>query len=77
MFAVGLLSNRFLLVGIAFEIALLLALLYVPVLQDAFHMRPLDPLAWPLLALWPIVVLAGEEARKAVFRRRVWKEVPT
>jgi magnesium-transporting ATPase (P-type) len=77
VFAVGLLSNRFLLVGIAFEIALLLALLYVPVLQDAFHMLPLDPLAWPLLALWPIVVLGAEEARKAVFRRRVWREVPT
>ncbi len=75
VFAVGLLSNRFLLVGIAFEIALLLALLYVPMLQEAFHMRPLDPLAWPLLALWPIVVLGAEEARKAVFRRRVWKEV--
>jgi magnesium-transporting ATPase (P-type) len=75
VFAVGLLSNRFLLVGIAFEIALLLALLSVPVLQDAFHMLPLDPLAWPLLALWPIVVLGAEEARKAVFRRRVWKEV--
>jgi magnesium-transporting ATPase (P-type) len=77
VFAVGLLSNRFLLVGIAFEIALLLALLHVPVLQDAFHMLPLDPLAWPLLALWPLVVLGAEEARKAVFRRRVWKEVPT
>jgi magnesium-transporting ATPase (P-type) len=77
VFAVGLLSNRFLLVGIAFEIALLLALLYVPVLQSAFHMLPLDPLAWPLLALWPLVVLGAEEARKAVFRRHVWKEVPT
>jgi magnesium-transporting ATPase (P-type) len=75
VFAVGLLSNRFLLAGIAFEIALLLVLLYVPVMQDAFHMLPLDPLAWPLLALWPLVVLGAEEARKAVFRRRVWKEV--
>ncbi|HET8755317.1 MAG TPA: cation-transporting P-type ATPase [Solirubrobacteraceae bacterium] len=75
VFAVGLLSNRFLLMGIAFEIALLLALVYVPALQNAFHMRPLDPLAWPLLAVWPIAVLGAEEARKAVFRRRVWKEV--
>ena len=71
---VGVLSNRFLLVGIAFEIALLLAILNVGPLQQAFHTRPLDPLAWPLLMCIPFVVLAAEEARKAVFRRWVWKE---
>jgi magnesium-transporting ATPase (P-type) len=71
---VGLLSNRFLLIGVAFEIALLLAILHAPPLQNAFHTRPLDPLAWPLLAIWPLLVLAVEEARKAAFRRWVWKE---
>jgi len=70
---VGLLSNRFLLVGIALEVALLLALLYVPPLQEAFHMRPLEPQAWLLLAAWPPIVIAAEEARKAFFRRRVWR----
>ncbi|HEU0025361.1 MAG TPA: cation-transporting P-type ATPase [Thermoleophilaceae bacterium] len=71
VFSVGLLSNRFLLVGVAFEVGLLLALLYVPPLQDAFHMRPLDPSAWLLLALWPVMVLGAEEARKAVVRKAV------
>ncbi len=70
VFKVGLLSNRFLLVGIAFEIALLFALLYVPPLQSAFHMRPLDARTWPLLAVWPVMVLAAEEGRKAIMRRR-------
>ncbi|HSD76833.1 MAG TPA: cation-translocating P-type ATPase C-terminal domain-containing protein, partial [Solirubrobacteraceae bacterium] len=74
--AVGLLSNRLLLAGIAFEIGLLLALLYVPPLQDAFHMRPLDARAWPLLLLWPAVVLGAEEGRKAAFRRFVWRTAP-
>jgi P-type Ca2+ transporter type 2C len=75
IFAVGLFSNRFLLVGIAFEVALLFALLYVPPLQNAFHMRPLDGRTWLLLAVWPIMVLAAEEARKAVLRRRASTEV--
>jgi magnesium-transporting ATPase (P-type) len=78
VFSVGLLSNRFLLVGIALEIALLFALLYVPLLQEAFHMLPLDPLAWPLLALWPIFVVGAEEARKwALWRRRPREAAPT
>jgi magnesium-transporting ATPase (P-type) len=68
--SVGLLSNRFLLIGIAFEIALLFAMLWLPPLQDAFHMAPLDPRAWLLLALWPVVVVAAEELRKAMLRRR-------
>jgi magnesium-transporting ATPase (P-type) len=68
--SVGLLSNRLLLAGIAFELVLLLALLHVPFLQDAFHLQPLDPRAWALLAVIPFVVLAAEEARKAVLRRR-------
>ena len=72
IFRVGLLSNRFLLAGVVLEIALLGALLHVPLLQDAFHMVPLDPLAWLLLAVWPLFVLGAEEARKAIFRRRVW-----
>jgi magnesium-transporting ATPase (P-type) len=70
VFSVGLLSNRFLLAGIAFELALLAAMLWVPPLQDAFHMAPLDPRAWLLLAVWPVLVVGAEEARKAVLRRR-------
>jgi Ca2+-transporting ATPase len=77
IFKVGLLSNRFLLVGIAFEIALLFALLYVPALQSAFHMRPLDARTWLLMAVWPVMVLAAEEARKAIVRRRAPAEVVT
>ena len=71
---VGVFSNRFLLVGVAFEIVLLLAIIYVGPLQDVFHTRAIDPLAWPLLACVPFLVVAAEEARKAAFRRWVWKE---
>jgi magnesium-transporting ATPase (P-type) len=74
VFSVGLLSNRFLLVGVAFELVLLVAIVYVPPLQAAFHTGSLDPWAWPLLALWPVLVIGAEEARKAAFRRWVWTQ---
>ena len=73
VFSIGLLSNRFLLAGIAFEIALLVALVSVGPLQDVFHMRPLDPLAWSFLLIWPIFVFGAEELRKALCRRYVWR----
>jgi magnesium-transporting ATPase (P-type) len=72
VFSIGLLSNRFLLAGIAFEIALLLAIVYLPPLQRVFHTEAFDPRLWLLLAAWPVLVLGAEEARKAVFRRWVW-----
>jgi calcium-translocating P-type ATPase len=69
---IGLLSNHFLLVGVAFETALLVAVVFIPLLQGPFHTLPPDPLAWLLLPVWPVVVLAAEELRKAAFRRWVW-----
>ena len=77
VFKVGLLTNRFLLAGIAFEIGLLFALLYVPVLQSAFHMRPLDSRIWPLMVVWPLMVFGAEEVRKAIVRRRAPTEAMT
>ena len=76
VFAVGLLSNRFLLWGIAFELSLAAALIYVPGLNRVFHMAPLGPWHWLFLLIWPPLVLGAEEARKAVFRRTVWRERP-
>jgi magnesium-transporting ATPase (P-type) len=73
VFRVGLFSNRFLLVGIAFEIALLVVLIYVPVFAGMFHMHAIDPRAWLLLISWPAFVLGAEELRKLGFRRWVWR----
>jgi magnesium-transporting ATPase (P-type) len=69
IFTVGLLSNRLLVVGIAVEVALIAVLSYVPGLQDAFHMGALGPWHWLSLVVWPPLVLAAEEVRKAVARR--------
>lgn len=67
--AIGLLSNRLLLLGIAFELALTLVLVYVPGVDDVFHTGPIGPWHWLLLLAFPLVVFGAEEARKAVFRR--------
>jgi P-type Ca2+ transporter type 2C len=70
VFSVGLFSNRFLLVGIAFEVALAVALVYVPGLNSLFHQAPIPVWWWLVLIVWAPVVLFAEEARKAVVRRR-------
>jgi magnesium-transporting ATPase (P-type) len=67
---VGPLSNRFLLVGIAVEVALIALLTETPGLQSAFHMRPLAGWAWLFLLVWPPIVLGAEEIRKGFIRRR-------
>jgi Ca2+-transporting ATPase len=67
---VGLLSNRFLLVGIAVEVALIALLTETPGLQSVFHMRPLAGWAWLFLLLWPPLVLGAEEIRKRFIRRQ-------
>jgi magnesium-transporting ATPase (P-type) len=66
---VGLLSNRFLLIGIAVEAALLAVLNQTPGLRDVFHMGPLPGWGWLFILLWPPVVLGAEEIRKAVLRQ--------
>ncbi len=66
---VGWRTNRLLLVGIAVEVAMVALLAYVPGLQDVFHTAPLTGWHWLALALWPPLVVAAEEGRKAVARR--------
>jgi magnesium-transporting ATPase (P-type) len=66
----GFSGNRVLWVGLAFEVALLFGLTYVPFLRDLFSTAPLEAHHW----LW-FVPMAGlfwalEEVRKFVVRRR-------
>lgn len=66
--AIGLLSNRFLVVANGFAMLVLLSLLYIPALQAVFHTRAPDPALWLLLVCWPPLVFGLEEARKALVR---------
>jgi magnesium-transporting ATPase (P-type) len=76
VFSIGLFSNRFLLVAVAFELALAVALIYVPGLNSAFHQAPIGVTEWLFLATVPFVVFGAEEARKAVVRRRGSRSSP-
>jgi magnesium-transporting ATPase (P-type) len=70
IFKVGFFSNRLLLQGIAVEIGILLALMWIPPLQEVFALAPLRASEWMLLAAYPLVMLGAEELRKAFMRRR-------
>lgn len=64
----GLLRNRFLLGGIAVELGLLLAMIYLPPLAHVFGTAPLGVSHWLFLAALPVVLLVLEEGRKFVVR---------
>jgi calcium-translocating P-type ATPase len=69
--SVGLLGNRLLLWGIAFELLFAGALVYVPVLQDVFGTAALGPIELLILAWFPPIVWGADELRRAAVRRRI------
>ena len=70
VFKVGLFSNRRIVYGILFEIALIVLLTLFPPLQGVFHTGPLGWQDYVFLCCIPPVVIAIEEARKAWLRHR-------
>jgi magnesium-transporting ATPase (P-type) len=69
-FSIGLLSNRFLLWGIAFELVFAAVIIYTPLLQPIFGTGPLDARWWLFLLAFVPVIFGLEEGRKAIVRRR-------
>lgn len=67
------LSNRFLVVAVASEAALLLALVYFAPLSGLLGQQPLNWRQWLPVLFAPLVLLAAEEVRKLVVRRRRWR----
>ncbi len=68
VFSVGLFSNRLILGGIAFELALLGLLIYVPFLQGVFNTAPLDWVEWAFVLAWAPIIFLLDESRKALLR---------
>jgi Ca2+-transporting ATPase len=65
----GFASNPLVFVGIAYELTLLLLLLYAAPLMSAFGTGPLERNHWLLLAVFGPLLLFLEEIRKAVRAR--------
>ncbi|MGE5553365.1 MAG: cation-translocating P-type ATPase [Betaproteobacteria bacterium] len=69
VFKIGLFSNRFLLVGILLELAIINLLVYVQPFQGIFEHGPLPLPYWGVLALYAPAMFLAEEGRKAIERR--------
>ena len=69
LFQVGLFSNHLVWLGIASEIVLILAIVYVPILQMVFGTAALGWVDWLFLVAWTPALLIVDEARKWVVRR--------
>ncbi|MHB8780093.1 MAG: cation-translocating P-type ATPase [Candidatus Geothermincolia bacterium] len=70
IFKVGFASNTFYLWGIVSEIALLIALLYLPPLARFFEVSGIPGLMWLFLIAIAPSCLVADELRKAILRRR-------
>ena len=69
LFAVGILTNRWLLWGIASEIAFACAVVYVPALQSVFGTAALSPTQLLVIAPFPLLVWGADEVWRARRRR--------
>jgi calcium-translocating P-type ATPase len=67
--SIGVFSNRLLLWGIGFELALAGAIVYLPPLQDLLDTAPLGADALVFLAPFPFIVWGADELRRFVIRR--------
>ncbi|MBL8156956.1 MAG: cation transporting ATPase C-terminal domain-containing protein, partial [Anaerolineae bacterium] len=70
-FRVGLFNNRLLWVGIAIELLLVAAIIYLPFLQEVFGTAPFPLTYWLFLFAWTPSLLIADEIRKAIVRRRL------
>ena len=69
-FRVNLLSNHWLLVGIAFEVVLTVALVYVSPLNEFFQLQPMPLHLWLLVASFGPLIFGADELRKWMVRRQ-------
>jgi magnesium-transporting ATPase (P-type) len=63
-----LLGNKLIWVGIATEFVIILAIVYVPFMQDAIGTASFSPLNWLFLFAWMPSLLIADELRKAIGR---------
>lgn len=68
--SVGLFSNRLLVYGIGFELALAALIIYAPPLQAVLGTAALTPQTVLLTVPFPFVVWGADELRRWVVRRR-------
>jgi magnesium-transporting ATPase (P-type) len=68
----GFFSNRYLWGGLAGMVLIALALVFVPILAEPFHMAPPPPQFWSMFVIFPPLVFGVDWLRKLV--RRWWEK---
>lgn len=71
LFSVGIFTNRYLLIGIAVEIILLLLIIYTHPLQKIFGTAPLNLNEWLFLLPFAVLLFSADEIRKWLVRKVV------
>jgi hypothetical protein len=66
--SIGLLSKRFLQLGIAFELVFAAALIYIPALLPIVHTTALGPTELAVLASFRVIVWGADELRRYLRR---------
>jgi magnesium-transporting ATPase (P-type) len=69
IFRLGFFSNPSIWLGIAAELALILAIIYIPPLQKVFGTAPLSAWQWWVLIICPPLILVADEIRKSIAAR--------
>lgn len=69
VFKIGIFTNNWIIRGIIFEIAVVLAILYIPQLQGIFGTTPLGITEWLYVAAFIPVMFFADELRKYLIRR--------
>ncbi len=69
----GWFSNRFLIIGVIVEIALIFLLIYVPPLAAAFNHASLPGVLWLWLLMYPLSLYSVEWIRKQIVNKLLWK----
>lgn len=69
IFKIGLFSNRRVIFGVIFEIALLSVIIYTPFFQTIFNTAPIGWADWLFLIFIPLPIIAIEELRKLIARK--------
>jgi len=72
--SIGIFSNKLLLIGILFEIALQLFIVYHPVGNSIFSTYPIPLIVWLVLIPFSLALFALEEMRKLIFKIKKQKD---
>lgn len=71
----GIFSNSWINVGVVVQVILLVAIVYLPIMQSLFKTAPLTLTDWLFLSIWPILIFGFEEMRKTIVRKRMKRGV--